>query len=575
MEDLSKYVDENKKESGFYYDKGKAGVSFPYPNLGGGFGQADFNIDLNLTGERAKGDLRTSAQGITLGKSDEAEALIRSAFGGRPYNEIQNQIRTDIDKFTTQYPKAALTNEIVGSMLTAKYGLGKNVVNTMLKMGGLGALYSAGKADPSKNNPDISFKEATIERVKEGATGGAISAVLGGVFKGIFSPRELANELIKKGINPSPLQMIGVQTKGMEEAIAKIPVIGSGAKNAIKDAYQSFNSGVGNEINGYIKRIINKPLKNIITKKDKGNQVFKKVSNNIDNAYTEVLKPLVIRNQKSFIQGIGKILDDNAGFLGDNPQIQRKIIKDILTQLNSRFKNGVLSKDALKRAHSSIRTIGRKAEKSSIIPPEIASFYKQLDNYITANIKKFNKPEDVMKYRLLDKIYPNFLTYKNATIKALPYSDDLGIRVTEKGKSIAIPTIGTVTPTDLLTSGIKIASNSGRTTSVAKGQFPFSRTSATGEEVIGSGRSATDLLPYYVVGGPAMAGGLYNEYNQPGTQSGTIAAGLGAASYMTPWGRAMLSQSLRKRIPEKLSPYLGEKLESSRLGAALKNFVGM
>ena len=177
-------------------------------------------------------------------------------------------------------------------MLTAKYGLGKNVVNTMLKMGGLGALYSAGKADPSKNNPDISFKEATIERVKEGATGGAISAVLGGVFKGIFSPRELANELIKKGINPSPLQMIGVQTKGMEEAIAKIPVIGSGAKNAIKNAYQSFNSGVGNEINGYIKRIINKPLKNIITKKDKGNQVFVKVSNNIDNAYTEVLKPV-------------------------------------------------------------------------------------------------------------------------------------------------------------------------------------------------------------------------------------------------------------------------------------------
>lgn len=578
MEDLSKHVEENKRKSGFYYDKGKAGVSFPYPNLRGGFGQADFNIDFNLTGERAKGDIRTIAQGITLGKSDEAEALVRSAFDPtwtKSYDEIVNQIRTDIDEYKTKYPKSALTNEIIGSMITAKYGVGKNIVNTMFKMGGLGFLYSAGKADPAKDNPDISFREAAIERAKEGGAGGVISAVLGGVFKGIFSPRELANQLLKKGINPTPLQMIGIQTKGMEEAIAKIPVIGAGPKNAIKNAYQSFNSGIGKEINGYIKRIINKPLKNIITKKDKGNQVFVKVSNNIDNAYTEVLKPLVIRNQKSFIQGIGKILDANAGFLGDNPQIQRKIIKDILTQLNSRFKNGVLSKDALKRAHSSIRAIGRKAEKSSIIPPEIASFYKQLDDYITANIKKFNKPEDVMKYRLLDKIYPNFLAYKDATIKALPYTDDLGIRVTEKGKSIAVPTIGTVTPRDLITSGIKIASDSGRTTSVAKGQFPFSRTSATGEEVIGSGRSAQDLLPYYVVGGPAMAGGLYREYSQPGMQTGTIAAGLGAASYMTPYGRNLLSQSLKRRIPEKLSPYLGEKLESSRLGTALKNFIGM
>jgi hypothetical protein len=581
MEDLTKYA-KGSGDSGFYAEDGKAGVRFPYPTLGGGFGQADFNIDFSA--ERGVGDLRTAGQGIGLGWTDEAEAAVRSALDPtwtKSYDEIVNQIRADIDEYKTKYPKSAITNEILGSMITAKYGVGKNIVNTMLKMGGIGGVYSAGKADPSEPiveegvTQDISFGDAVKERTKEGVFGAGVSAVLGGIFKGAFSARELAKELLKKGINPSPLQMIGIQTKGMEEALAKIPVVGAGFKNAIKDAYQSFNSGVGKELNSYIERIIQKPLKNKITNNDKGNAVFEKVSNNVDNAYTEVLKPLVIRNQKSFIQGIGKILDDNAGFLADNKPMQRKLVNDILRQINSRFKNGVLSQDNLKKAHSAIRAIGRKAEKSSVIPPEVANFYKQLDDYMLAAIKKFNKPEDVMKYRLLDKIYPSFLAYKNATLKALPHADDLGIRITEKGKSIAVPTIGTVTPQDLTKAGIKIATDAGRTTSAAKGNFPFSRTSTTGQEVIGSGRTAKELLPYYVVGaGPALAG-TYSEFSTPGIQPSTIGLGGAMALYNTPWGRRMLGSALKRSMGERLSPYLGEKIESSRLGTGLKNWLGM
>ena len=83
-------------------------------------------------------------------------------------------------------------------MITAKYGVGKNIVNTMLKMGGLGGVYSAGKADPSEPiveegvTQDISFGDAVKERGKEGVFGAGVSAVIGGVFKGAFSARELA-----------------------------------------------------------------------------------------------------------------------------------------------------------------------------------------------------------------------------------------------------------------------------------------------------------------------------------------------------------------------------------------------
>ena len=45
--------------------------------------------------------------------------------------------------------------------------------------------------------------------------------------------------------------------------------------------------------------------------------------------------------------------------------------------------------------------------------------------------------------------------------------------------------------------------------------------------------------------------------------------------YNIPAGRQILSSALKRSMGERLSPYLGEQLESSRLGSTLKNFIGM
>ena len=198
--------------AGFYAEDGKLGVNIPIPGMLGGSGNVDFNIDFSK--DRAKGDIRTLAgQGIGFGFGDEIEANIRSVFSNRPKAEILGQIREDINKFEQSNPKAALTNEIIGSFLTTKYGLGKNVINTMLKMGGLGAVYGAGKSDPAENNPDISTKEAIVERGADAAVTGGISSVIGGGFKALLGPSEVALDLIKRGINPSPFQMINENLK--------------------------------------------------------------------------------------------------------------------------------------------------------------------------------------------------------------------------------------------------------------------------------------------------------------------------------------------------------------------------
>tara|TARA_R110000803_G_scaffold209732_1_gene279921 strand:+ start:2017 stop:3696 length:1680 start_codon:yes stop_codon:yes gene_type:complete len=539
--------------AGFYAEDGKLGVNIPIPGMLGGSGNVDFNID--FSGERAKGDLRTSAQGITLGKSDEAEALIRSAFGGRPYNEIQNQIRTDIDKFTTQYPKAALTNEIVGSMLTAKYGLGKNVVNTMLKMGGLGALYSAGKADPAKNNPDISFKEATIERVKEGTTGGAISAALGGGFKALLGPSEVALDLIKRGINPSPFQMINENLKQMEQALAKIPLVGSGAKSAIVDAYQSFNRGVGNEINTLVGNAINKTFKPL-KKNLFGDQVFKEVKKNVNNAYNSIVGKIKIGDQKGFLEKIGKIFNDNQPLLG-TPEIARLLTKNVEKYINSNFKNGFLSGNNLKQTQNSLRQLARDAEKSNKVPQGIVTFYKNIDELLINNVKQYNSPELANKLIKLDKMYPSFLTFQDAASKGQKISNIVQ-------KSRINPTTGTVTADNLKTSGVKFGSQTGNVGNIAGGKYPLYRTSTQGQAVIGGGKEGVELAPYYVAGALPIAGGAVF---QPEATSNTL-VGLGgaAAMYATPQGRRILAETLKRQMGSRLSPYLANKT---------KQFFGM
>ena len=92
MDDLSKLIKGSGRDHGFYFDwdKGQTGVSFPVPTLGGGWGEMDLGVDFSK--ERTVGDTRAAAQGIGLGWGDEAEAAVRSAFGGRPYNEIVNEI---------------------------------------------------------------------------------------------------------------------------------------------------------------------------------------------------------------------------------------------------------------------------------------------------------------------------------------------------------------------------------------------------------------------------------------------------------------------------------------------------
>ena len=540
--------------AGFYAEDGKLGVNIPIPGMLGGSGNVDFNIDFSK--DRAKGDIRTLAgQGIGFGFGDEIEANIRSVFSNRPKAEILGQIREDINKFEQSNPKAALTNEIIGSFLTTKYGLGKNVINTMLKMGGLGALYGAGKSDPAESSPDISTKEAIVERGADAAVTGGISSVIGGAFKALLSPSEVALDLIKRGINPSPFQMIGENLKQMEQALAKIPIIGIGAKKAIIDAYQSFNRGVGNEINTLVGNAINKPFKPL-KKNLFGDQVFKEVKKNVNNAYNSIVGKIKIGDQKGFLQKIGQIFNDNQPLLG-TPDIAKLITKNITKYVNNNFKNGFLSGNNLKETQNKLRQIARNAEKSNTVPEGVVNFWKDIDKLLTSYIKKFNPPELANKLIKLDKAYPSFLAFQDATAKGQKISNIVQ-------KSRINPTTGTITSDNLTTSGIKFGSQTGNQGNIAGGKFPLYRTSSQGQAVIGGGKETVELIPYYVAGALPIAGGAAFEPEK--TTNALYGLGAGAAMYATPPGRKILAETLRRQMGSRLSPYLANKT---------KQFFGM
>lgn len=63
--------------------------------------------------------LRATAQGLTLGSSDEIEARLRSAVTGRPYEEVLGEIRGQLRAYQQQAPLESLGYEAFGSVLPA------------------------------------------------------------------------------------------------------------------------------------------------------------------------------------------------------------------------------------------------------------------------------------------------------------------------------------------------------------------------------------------------------------------------------------------------------------------------
>lgn len=133
---------------------------------------------------------RAAAQGLTLGAADEIEAGVRSLFGGRPYEDVLNEIRGSLKAYQEARPIEAMASEAggavvpaVGAALLAPFTGGAStaaVAPTLGRLAGMAALEGGAYAF---NTGEGGFAERAA-RIPGGAVTGAIGGtVAGGVTR--------------------------------------------------------------------------------------------------------------------------------------------------------------------------------------------------------------------------------------------------------------------------------------------------------------------------------------------------------------------------------------------------------
>lgn len=116
--------------------------------------------------------IRTTAQGLSFGTSDEAEAYARSLFEDRPYEEILAEIRGGLKAYKEARPLEALGYEVGGAAIPALIPGGQG---SLLRAAGRGALEGAAYAFGTGEG---GFKER-VSDMPSGLIGGGIGGGAG------------------------------------------------------------------------------------------------------------------------------------------------------------------------------------------------------------------------------------------------------------------------------------------------------------------------------------------------------------------------------------------------------------
>jgi hypothetical protein len=550
----------NVNTFGFYHDKDKGKIGYDADKYIDYFGDEydiPVKLELDYSKNRLYNDMRASAQGMSLGTSDEIEAFLTSLASDKKYSEILPEVRQKINNYRMSNPGAAITSEILGSLLTGKAFVGKTPTGTFKRVLGGGTVYGGGAADPQadprlEEGKNLTLGESARIRTEE-ATRSALWTLPFAYLSRIMQPTKESLSYTKKGGEVTPGQIVGGEFKAIEDVAEKLPLVGTGIKSAKENVLKNFNELTFNEFISDLNNALKKQTlvfpKNVEgkkigidfkkipeTKNKLGNEMFSETNRYVNKAYDRILEKLVIKDKKTLQNQVDSILNNYEGQLPIG--IRKQLNRLIFNRFNN---NDELIGESLKRAHSQIRTRHRKSGNSTASDAEdLHDMYGDILDLLSDNIAKYN-PTTYFQYSALDKIYPKFLSLEKAVISA---------------KNVNYY----FSPQQLINAGISSAkAKSAR--EIAKGNAPFSALGREAEEVITSS-GPKDVIPYYAMG--ALAGGYTGtgeDFGEMGMRAGSIVAPLLAvgASYRSPKARRLLSEMLRKSFTTRVSPYLGQQ----------------
>tara|TARA_R100000963_G_scaffold34359_1_gene27897 strand:+ start:1260 stop:3026 length:1767 start_codon:yes stop_codon:yes gene_type:complete len=553
----------NVNTFGFYHDKDKGKIGYDASEYIDYFGDKydiPVKMELDYSKERAINDIRASAQGMSLGTSDEIEAFLTSLGSDKKYSEILPEVRQKINDYRISNPGAAITSEILGGILTGKAFVGKTAAGTFKRVLGGGTVYGGGAADPQtdprlEEGKDLTLGESARIRTEEAGKSALWTLPFAWLSK-IMQPTKESLSFTKKGAEVTPGQVVGGEFKAIEDVAEKLPFIGTGIKSAKKNVLKKFNELTFNEfisdLNNALKRQTLVFPKNAEgkktgikfpkipeTKNKLGNEMFSETNRYVNKAYDKILEKLVIKDKKTLQNQVDSILNNYEG------QLPTGIKKQLNRLIFNRFNNkDELVGEALKRAHSKIRLRHRQSGKStSADAADLHDMYGDILDLFGDNIVKYN-PTTYFQYSALDKIYPKFLSLEKAVVSA------------KSGTNYYF------SPQQLINAGISSAkAKSAR--EIAKGNAPFSALGREAEEVIGSDASK-DVIPYYAISaltGTGVYAGSGEDWEERAKRGGGLIAPLmlTGASYKSPTARKILSEMLKKSFTTRVGPYLGQQ----------------
>lgn len=342
---------------------------------------------------------RSAAQGITFGTADELEAFIRSAIGDKTYKQERDRIRSELEKFRSDFPVEAYGTEILSSIpsgVGAARTLGRLGIQGALKQAGLGgAAYGAGAAEEMADVP------------ASAALGGALG--VGGEALAPVVSRQ-AKALGKK--IPLTVGQYYPGLKRAEEALTSMPFIGGGIRAQQERGMKAFPVFMYN-------RAL-KPLGVELPKDTSPRLAFSKARDIFNQKYKQALDGVEINASDEFLDDLSSIVasaKQSAGVAGEKKAADFE--NTVIQQVLGRVKDGKLTGEAIQDIQKKIGEEATRFQKSTDpIDGKIFDALTELDVSMMDLVAKYSPANKDLLQRT-NRAYSQFVPLRAAQAKAM------------------------------------------------------------------------------------------------------------------------------------------------------------
>tara|TARA_R110001606_G_scaffold398081_3_gene576297 strand:+ start:555 stop:2270 length:1716 start_codon:yes stop_codon:yes gene_type:complete len=389
---------------------------------------------------------RAGAQGLTMGFGDEIEAGVRSVFSDKDYASELKGVRSDIEQFSKNNPKAALAAELAGGAASflvpgaiaakgaakvaqatqaAKTGKAAQVAGKALSSAGAAFPKTAGLARESGKVLSPVAKgilgggvQGAIygagastegERLAGAQTGGLLGAAGGGIVGAAFPAiGGVAKKLIKEGVQLTPGQAMGGLPRMAENLLSVTPFIGESIKKAR-----------GQAIAGFTRATMNRALAPIgkkVSKDKSGIEAFDEAMDQVSEAYQDVLPKLNIEDAESLSRNMRAAQEK----IKPEVRLYQKDEKDKFTQTIDGILEGLPTAGKIpgKVVKEIDSKIGAEMRIEQFKNPKLSYALSEFQKSFRDEIKR-QDPKNAGKLRDADSTYSRLLPIERSINKAI------------------------------------------------------------------------------------------------------------------------------------------------------------